>query len=71
MSILEQAQRDLARARSDAVKARDAYRAAVAKLKTAQDRLDKLLITKMEIDIELVELQRRREAAKGSALAKR
>ena len=64
MTILEQAQNDLAIARSDASRAQVAYRAAVTKLKAAQERVDRLLITKMELDHEQAVLAQRRRAVR-------
>lgn len=65
MNILAQAQADLVRTRRDASDARTKYTAAVSKLKAAQDRVDKLLVTKMELDHEQAVYAQRRRAAKG------
>lgn len=66
-SILEQAQNDLAFAKRDAFKAQVAYRAAIAKLKAAQLRVDKLLITQMEIDHEQDVIRQRAARKAGGA----
>lgn len=65
MTILEQAQADLARARRDASDARTKHAAAVARLNAAQERVDRLLVTKMELDHEQAVYAERRRAAKG------
>jgi ATP phosphoribosyltransferase regulatory subunit HisZ len=63
MSILEQARRDLARARSEASKAQQTFKAAVAKLRDAELRVQKLEITQIEWEAEQAALQQRRARA--------
>jgi ATP phosphoribosyltransferase regulatory subunit HisZ len=63
--LLEQAQRDLQATRSDASKAEQTFKAAVAKLKAAQNRVDRLLITQMEADHEMAVVQRRARAGRS------
>jgi hypothetical protein len=64
-SILEQAQVDLARAKREASELRRRYNAAVEKVQAEQTRVDKLLITQLELDHERAVLAERRRAAKG------
>jgi hypothetical protein len=63
MSILEQARADLTRARSEASKAQQTFKAAVAKLRDAELRVQKLEITQIEWEAEQAALQQRRARA--------
>lgn len=70
-TILEQAQADLSRAKREASELRRQYNAAVVKVKTTQLRVDKLLITKMEVEHEQAVLaQRAALGARGDCSVK-
>lgn len=63
-SILEQARRDLQGASSAARTAQDNFRTAVAKLRAAEQRVQRLEIAQMETDVLMHELQRRASASR-------
>jgi hypothetical protein len=63
-SILDQAQRDLRLARSEASNAQRIFKAAVAKVRAAEQRVQRLEITQMETDLLMSELRRRARAGR-------